>query len=233
MRVDEGRWGSNAAGLALDAVRRARRLRCRVDLSGGPGVKPKTAEFMLGAARLDQLPRGGLPEVALAGRSNVGKSSLLNRLTGRRKLARTSKTPGKTRELNLYEIDTRLILVDLPGYGYARVGGAAKRSWGELIEAYLNDRDVLRGIVHLVDARHEPSAQDVQMHEWIRHYGVAALIAVTKADKIAKSKRDRSLSVVKRALEPAEATPLVLFSAVTGEGADQVWKWIWATVGAS
>ena len=195
-------------------------------------MKPKTAEFMLGAARLDQLPRAGLPEIALAGRSNVGKSSLLNKLTGRKKLARISKTPGKTRELNLYEIDSRLILVDLPGYGYAKVGGAKKRSWGQLIEAYLNGREQLRGVVHLVDARHEPSSQDVQMHEWIRHYDVPALIAVTKADKIPRSKRDLSLRTVKRVLEPAEGTPLVLFSAVTGEGADDVWKWVWATVGA-
>jgi GTP-binding protein len=194
-------------------------------------VKPKTAEFLLGAVRLDQLPRAGLPEVALAGRSNVGKSSLLNKLTGRKKLARISKTPGKTRELNLYEIDSKLILVDLPGYGYAKVGGTAKKRWGELIEAYLDGRDPLRGIVHLVDARHEPTAQDVQMHEWIRHAGVPSLIAVTKADKIPKSKRDRSLAIVRRVLEPDGDTPLVLVSAQTGEGADHVWRWIWATAG--
>ncbi|MBD3349628.1 MAG: YihA family ribosome biogenesis GTP-binding protein [Candidatus Eisenbacteria bacterium] len=195
-------------------------------------VKPKTAEFMLGAARLDQLPRAGLPEIALAGRSNVGKSSLLNKLTGRRKLARISKTPGKTRELNLYEIDARLVLVDLPGYGYAKVGGAKKRRWGDLIEAYLSGREELRGIVHLVDARHEPSAQDVQMHEWIGYYDVPALIAATKADKIAKSKRERSLQAIRRVLEPAPGTPLILFSAVTGQGVDEVWKWIWATGGS-
>jgi GTP-binding protein len=195
-------------------------------------VKIKSAEFMLGAARLDQLPRAGLPEIALAGRSNVGKSSLLNKLTGRKKLARISKTPGKTRELNLYSIDERLILVDLPGYGFAKVAGSVKRSWGELIEAYLNAREELAGVVHLVDARHEPTKDDVQMHEWIKAYEVPALIAATKADKIPKSKRTSSLAVVRRVLQPSEGTPVVHFSSLTGEGAGEVWKWVWATAAA-
>lgn len=190
-------------------------------------MKIKTAEFVLGAARLDQLPSGGLPEIALAGRSNVGKSSLLNRLTGRRKLARISKTPGKTREINLYRIDSRLILADLPGYGYAKVSGAVKRKWGQVIESYLKERGELAGIVHLVDCRHRPSVDDVQMHEWIRHYEVPALIAATKADKIGKSKRADSLKIIKSTLEPSDETPIVLFSATTGEGANEIWKWVW------
>lgn len=196
-------------------------------------MKTRTAEFILGAARLDQLPRSGRPEIALAGRSNVGKSSLLNKLTGRKKLARISKTPGKTRELNLYDIDSKLIIVDLPGYGYAKVPDAMKRNWGKLIESYLNSRDQLAGVVHLVDARHRPSAEDVQMHEWIRHYGVPALIAATKADKIPKSKHACSLATIKDVLKPAETTPLVLFSAMTGEGAGDIWRWVWATAGAA
>lgn len=195
-------------------------------------MKFKTAEFMLGAARLDQLPKAGLPEVALAGRSNVGKSSLLNKLTGRRKLARISKTPGKTRELNLYEIDSKLILVDLPGYGFAKVSGHIKQDWGKLIEEYLTTREQLAGIVHLIDARHDPSKDDIQMHEWIRHAGVPALIAATKADKIPKSKHARSLSTIKRVLKPAEGTPLVLFSSLTGDGVGETWKWIWTTTEA-
>ena len=193
-------------------------------------MKIKTAEFMLGAARLDQLPSGGLPEIALAGRSNVGKSSLLNRLTGRKKLARTSKTPGKTREINLYCIDSRLVIADLPGYGYAKVPAGMKRDWGRLIESYLEGRAELAGIVHLVDARHAPSAEDVQMHEWIRHYRVPALIAATKADKIGKSKRADSLKRIADILDPAEETPVVPFSATTGEGAGEIWKWMWGTV---
>jgi len=196
-------------------------------------LKIQKAEFMLGAARLDQLPKSGLPEIAFAGRSNVGKSSLLNKLTGRKKLARISKTPGKTREMNLYDIDSRLIIVDLPGYGFAKVPGEMKRNWGAVIEEYLNSRKQLAGVVHLVDARHKPSVDDVSMHEWIRHYEVSALIAVTKADKIPKSKRARSLDTIKSVLDPAEDTPLVLFSSVTGEGAGEIWKWIWATAGTA
>jgi GTP-binding protein len=186
----------------------------------------KKADFIVGAASLAQLPRGGLPEIALAGRSNVGKSSLLNRLTGRKKLARTSKTPGKTREINLYRIDDQLVLADLPGYGFAKVPRAVKRKWGDLIERYLNEREELRGIVHLVDLRHRPTADDVQMHEWARHYEVPTLIAATKADKIARSKRAPAIRAIEEVLDPAPGTPVVTFSAVTGEGAGDIWAWI-------
>lgn len=189
-------------------------------------MKIETAEFLLGAASISQLPRRGLPEIALAGRSNVGKSSLLNRLTGRKRLARISRTPGKTRELNLYEINHRLIIVDLPGYGFAKVPERVKLEWGKLIEAYLNGRDELSAIVHLVDARHAPTRDDVQMHEWIRHYGVRALIAVTKVDKIARGKRAAAMHTVRNVLDPDESTPVVFFSAESGEGAKEVWSWM-------
>jgi GTP-binding protein len=191
----------------------------------------KKAEFVIGAASLGQLPKGGLPEIALAGRSNVGKSSLLNKLTGRRKLARTSKTPGKTREINMYLIDEKLMLADLPGYGFAKVPKAMKRKWSDLIERYLNEREELRGIVHLVDLRHPPTADDVQMHEWTRHYGVPTLIAATKADKIARSKRAQAVRKIGDILEPAPGTPVVAFSAVTGEGAREIWGWVRETAG--
>jgi GTP-binding protein len=186
----------------------------------------QNAEFMLGAASLSQLPRQGLPEVALAGRSNVGKSSMLNRLTGRRKLARISRTPGKTRELNLYKIDERMIIVDLPGYGFAKVPDRVKEQWGELVEGYLNSREELAAIVHLVDARHPPTRDDVQMSEWIKHYEVPSLIAVTKVDKIARGKRSAALRSVQDILEPDESTPVVFFSAETGEGAKELWGWM-------
>jgi GTP-binding protein len=186
----------------------------------------QNAEFMLGAASLKQLPRQGLPEVALAGRSNVGKSSMLNRLTGRRKLARISRTPGKTRELNLYKIDERMIIVDLPGYGFAKVPDQVKEQWGELVEGYLNSREELAAIVHLVDARHPPTRDDVQMSEWIKHYRVPSLIAVTKVDKIARGKRSAALRSVHEILEPDESTPVVFFSAETGEGSKELWGWM-------
>ena len=126
-------------------------------------MRTENAEFMLGAARLDQLPRAGLPEVALAGRSNVGKSSMLNRLTGRRKLARISRTPGKTRELNLYKIDNRMIIVDLPGYGFAKVPDRVKEEWGQLVEGYLNSREELAAIV-----THEKIANVTPIPMWRR-----------------------------------------------------------------
>jgi GTP-binding protein len=189
-------------------------------------MKIENAEFMLGAASLTQLPREGLPEVALAGRSNVGKSSMLNKLTGRKKLARISRTPGKTRELNLYRIDNRMIIVDLPGYGFAKVPDRVKEEWGQLVEGYLNSREELAAIVHLVDSRHPPTRDDVQMSEWIKHYQVPALIAVTKVDKIARGKRSAALRTVHDILEPDESTPVVFFSAETGEGSKELWGWM-------
>ena len=185
-----------------------------------------TAEFMLGAASLTQLPRQGLPEIAIGGRSNVGKSSMLNKLTGRKKLARISRTPGKTRELNLYKIDNRMIIVDLPGYGFAKVPDSVKEAWGQLVESYLNSREVLAGVVHLVDARHPPTRDDVQMHEWIRHYQVPSLIAVTKVDKIKRGKRAATLHTVRELLEPDEITPVVFFSSETGEGSKELLGWM-------
>ena len=186
----------------------------------------ESAEFMLGAASLTQLPREGLPEIALGGRSNVGKSSMLNKLTGRKKLARISRTPGKTRELNLYKIDNRMIIVDLPGYGFAKVPDRVKEEWGQLVESYLNSREQLVAIVHLVDSRHPPTRDDVQMHEWIRHYQVPSLIAVTKVDKIPRGKRAAALRVVRDLLEPEESTPVVFFSAETGEGSKELLGWM-------
>lgn len=189
-------------------------------------MKCESAEFLMSAAALAQLPRGGLPEVALAGRSNVGKSSLLNALTGRRRLARISRTPGKTRLLNLYEIDRKLILVDLPGYGFARVPEAVKRDWSKLVESYLDSRDELRGIVHLVDARHAPTRDDAAMHDWIKHYRVRALIAATKVDKIPRGRRAAALKLINDTLAPDPATPVEFFSAVTGEGVRGVMDWV-------
>ena len=195
-------------------------------------MKIKSAEFMMGAASLAQLPRQGLPEIALAGRSNVGKSSLLNKLTGRKSLARISLTPGKTRELNLYLIEEKLILVDLPGYGFAKVPVKVKEKWGRLIESYLHERQELAGLVHLVDIRHAPTKDDVQMHEWIRHFGVPALIAATKADKIPRGRRQAAVSTIRKALEPDDATPIVPFSAVAGDGVKDVLAWMWETAGS-
>jgi len=195
-------------------------------------MKINNAEFMLGAASIKQLPHGGLPEIALAGRSNVGKSSLLNKSMGRKSLARISQTPGKTRELNLYLIERKLIIVDLPGYGFAKVPLKVKEKWGRLIEAYLHEREELAGIVHLVDIRHAPSKEDVQMHEWIKHFSLLSLIAATKADKIPRGRRQAAVSTIRKALEPDDATPIVPFSAVAGDGVKEVLAWMWEIAGS-
>ena len=189
-------------------------------------MKIQTAEFMLGVADLGQLPREGLPEIALGGRSNVGKSSMLNKLTGRKKLARISRTPGKTRELNLYKIDNQMILVDLPGYGFAKVPDHVREKWGQLVESYLNSREELAAIILLVDSRHPPTGDDIQMYEWIRHYKVPSLIAVTKVDKIGRGKRAAALRSVQELLEPDETTPVVFFSGETGEGSKELLGWM-------
>jgi GTP-binding protein len=194
-------------------------------------MKVKTAEFVLGAASTKQLPGDGLPEIAFAGRSNVGKSSLMNKLLGRKNLARTSGKPGKTRELNIYSINEKLLFVDLPGYGFAKVPKAMKEKWGKLVESYVEGREELAGVVHLVDARHVPTAQDVQMQEWLRHLGVRTLIAATKADKIPKGKRDATLRMIRNTLEVPDETPVEFFSAMTGEGLRPVWSWVEQTAG--
>ena len=189
-------------------------------------MKIQTAEFMLGVANLAQLPHEGLPEIALGGRSNVGKSAMLNKLTGRKKLARISRTPGKTRELNLYKIDNQMIIVDLPGYGFAKVPDRVKEKWGQLVESYLNSREELAAIILLVDSRHPPTGDDIQMYEWIRHYQVSSLIAVTKVDKIGRGKRAAALRSVQELLEPDETTPVVFFSGETGEGSKELLGWM-------
>ncbi|MEW8978448.1 MAG: ribosome biogenesis GTP-binding protein YihA/YsxC [Symbiobacterium sp.] len=192
------------------------------------------AEFVLSAASPGQFPADGLPEIALVGRSNVGKSSLINTLAQNRKLARTSNTPGRTQTLNYYRIwpegrqrGGAFYLVDMPGYGYARVSEAQRRQWARLIEGYLLTRETLRGVVQVVDIRHPPSRDDIAMREWLRHHGRAALCVATKADKVGRSAWPRHLQVIAQDLTLApEVEPLVLFSAETGAGRDEVWRWI-------
>lgn len=189
-----------------------------------------SAEFVTSVATLSQCPAGGLPEVALAGRSNVGKSSLLNRLVNRRGLARTSNTPGRTQMLNYFLINRSFYLVDLPGYGYAKVPGKMRAAWGRLIENYLEKRRELRGVIQIVDLRHPPTAQDGQLHEWLKCHRLGTALVATKADKLSRSQGQKNLQVVRRVLELDESEPLVMFSAQTGQGKEEVWqlieKWI-------
>ncbi|MGB9803631.1 ribosome biogenesis GTP-binding protein YihA/YsxC [Desulfofundulus sp.] len=190
-----------------------------------------SAEFVRSITELNRCPDGGRPEVALAGRSNVGKSSLLNCLVNRRNLARTSNTPGRTRTINFYLINKRFYLVDLPGYGYARVPEKVRLNWGPLIEGYLSHRPELRGVVQIVDLRHPPTAQDVQLYQWLKHHHLPAVVVATKADKLSRSQGLQQLQVVRQTLGLVEEDRLIKFSARTREGRDELWRVIEDWVG--
>lgn len=192
-------------------------------------MKIITADYVTSATGLHDCPAGDHPEVALAGRSNVGKSSLLNILTGRKKLARTSNTPGRTRLINFFLVNNAMHLVDLPGYGFARVPPQMRDQWGQMIESYLTRRKQLRGVIVLVDLRHKPTAGDKQMLDWLNHYSIPAGVAATKADKLSRGRALQNLKTVQTNLASTIKEPPVLFSAVTGQGKDKLWdiiqKW--------
>ena len=181
----------------------------------------QTAQFEMTAALSEQLPPSVLPEVAFSGRSNVGKSSLINRLLERKSLARTSATPGKTASINFYRLDT-MRLVDLPGYGYAKVSNAERKRWNELIQGYFDaDRD-LRIVLQLVDMRHAPSKEDRQMIDYFVEAGIPFAVVLTKADKLNKTERAAREAAMAEEFADYEGILMVPFSAVTGEGAAQL-----------
>ena len=194
-----------------------------------------TAEFIISAARLDQLPSEGLPEIALAGRSNVGKSSLINALIGKSGLARTSNTPGRTQTLNYYLITPEekdgkpFYLVDMPGYGYAAVNKASRDKWADLIDQYLHKRQTLCGIIQLIDLRHPPQPLDHIMTEWLHRHEHRYLVVGAKADKVAKTKVPQLLLQIAESLN-VDSRDTMAFSAQTGLGRDQLWRWVLDTV---
>lgn len=188
-------------------------------------MKITSAEFVLGAVNLRQLPEDGLKEVALLGRSNVGKSSFINKICNRKSLARTSSTPGKTRELNYYLVNKQFYFVDLPGYGYAKHPEQIRSSWGKLIEQYLKTRKELALVVQLVDSRHEPTELDMMMVGWLDYYDIPFLVAMTKADKLPVSKMPRYVQTARDAFTRfSKCRDVLPFSAVSGLGKQEVVK---------
>lgn len=189
-------------------------------------MKITQAEFVISAVGPSQYPEDGLPEFALAGRSNVGKSSLINRLIERRNLARTSSQPGKTQHLNYYRINNAYYFVDVPGYGFAKVSKTQRQAWGRMIEAYIQEREPLRMVMQVVDLRHPPSKDDVMMYDWLTHYGIPVCVIATKADKLPRSKWASHLKQVRQTLMMRPEHKLIMFSSETGAGRDEVWELI-------
>ncbi|MFC2684678.1 MAG: ribosome biogenesis GTP-binding protein YihA/YsxC [Limosilactobacillus oris] len=183
-------------------------------------------DLTISAVRPDQYPKTDYPEVALVGRSNVGKSSLTNVLINRRNFAHTSSQPGKTQTLNFYAVEDQLYFVDVPGYGYAKVSKKERERFGQMIEQYLTQRDQLRGAILLVDGRHAPTEDDVSMYQWLQYYHIPTLVVATKIDKVKGNTWNRQESLIKKTLGLAAGDQLVLFSAVNKTGKDAVWQWI-------
>lgn len=181
--------------------------------------KIKNSEIIAVAVKKEQYPKSGPMEIAFAGRSNVGKSSLLNLITGRRKLARISGSPGKTRTINFYSInDDCFRIVDLPGYGYAKVSKAETQKWGQMIEEYLIERPNLIKVIQLVDIRHKPTKQDVQMYDFLKYYGLDGIVVATKADKISNNERGKSLKQIRQTLGMNESDEIYPVSSLNKTG---------------
>lgn len=187
-------------------------------------MKLQKAELLISAPDRASWPDSELPEVVLTGRSNVGKSSFINAITGRKKLAYVGNTPGKTRLLNFFSLDDRYMLVDVPGYGYANASKAQLVKFGEMMEDYFALRKQKKGLVILLDARHLPSEDDLTMLEYARYYRIAICIVATKMDKVKPSRRMHQLKQLRTALDLAEDEPLIPFSAISKEGIEEVWK---------
>lgn len=182
-----------------------------------------SAEIVISAVKPEQYPNNQLPEIALAGRSNVGKSSFINRMVQRKNLARTSSKPGKTQTLNFYLINEAFHFVDVPGYGFAKVSKREREAWGKMIETYLLKREELKAVMLIIDLRHTPTDDDKMMYNFLKYYQIPCIIIATKADKITKAKRTKHLKTVHQVLQPIAGDELILFSSETGEGKEEAW----------
>ena len=187
-------------------------------------MKVNHVELVISAVRPDQYPEDGLPEFALAGRSNVGKSSFINKMIGRKSMARISSKPGKTQTLNFYKIEEKLFYVDVPGYGYAKVSKGEREAWGKMIERYITGREPLRAVIQIVDLRHPPSKDDVAMYDFMKHFEIPCIVIATKADKIPRGKWDKHKKIVRTTLDMDKSDPLIVFSSETGLGKDEAWQ---------
>ena len=186
-------------------------------------MKILSAEFVTSAVEPSQYPPESLPEIAFAGRSNVGKSSLINVLVNRKHLVKTSSTPGRTQLVNFFDINDYFTFVDLPGYGYARVPASVKKKWGPMIETYLSGRKTLKGVVVILDIRRTPREEEHNLIAWLAHYSIARILVLTKADKLSKTKQDKQRAAVARSLE-LDSSELILFSAKSRKGREEVWQ---------
>ena len=186
-------------------------------------IKEVTLETVCGIT--STLPENDKPEIAFAGKSNVGKSSLINALMNRKSLARISATPGKTQTINFYNINREIYLVDLPGYGYAKVSEKEKEAWGKMIERYLHKSTMLKAVFLLIDIRHDPSKHDKMMYDWILHQGYEPVIIATKLDKLKKSQVAKQLKAIRTGLGLVSGTTVIPFSAKTKQGRDEIWEY--------
>ncbi|EAD0633509.1 TPA_asm: YihA family ribosome biogenesis GTP-binding protein [Listeria monocytogenes] len=183
-------------------------------------------ELIISAVRPEQYPETDLPEYALAGRSNVGKSSFINTMIRRKSMARISQKPGKTQTLNFYKIEEALFFVDVPGYGFAKVSKTEREKWGVMIEAYITSREQLRGVIQIVDLRHKPTEDDRMMYEFLKYYDIPVIVVATKADKIPRSKWQKNAKIVRETLDFDPDDKFVLFSSETKMGKDEAWQFI-------
>ena len=182
----------------------------------------KSAEFVTSAVKPSQYPPAVLPEIAFAGRSNVGKSSLINTLVNRKRLVKTSSTPGRTQLINFFNINEKFSFVDIPGYGYAKVPASVKKKWGPMIETYITTRKTLKGVVLIMDLRRTPGPEEMNMLDWLNHYGIPSVPVLTKSDKLSKTRQQKQLKEISNTLS-ADKDNFILFSAKSRQGKDEVW----------
>ena len=187
-------------------------------------INPNEIELLISAVKPEQYPETGLSEVGLSGRSNVGKSTFINSMIGRKNMARTSQQPGKTQTLNFYNIDNQLVFVDVPGYGYAKVSKKQREAFGIMIEKYISQREELKLVIQLVDLRHNPTEDDILMYNYLKYYEIPTFVVATKEDKIAKGKVQKHLANVQQKLEMEPEDEIISYSSIKNNNPQQIWN---------